>query len=97
MKQGAFALVTGCAGFVGSHLTQALLDRGVGVAGVDNFFSGFPHNMEGFERNPLFTFYEKSVTEEGLVGWIKDRSNRIVVDLPAPFGPMKPKISPSST
>lgn len=73
MRQGAFALVTGCAGFVGSHLTQALLDREVGVAGVDNFFSGFPHNMEGFRKNPLFTFYEKSVTQKGLVRWIKDR------------------------
>ncbi len=31
------ALVTGCAGFIGSHLTEALLGEGVAVIGVDCF------------------------------------------------------------
>lgn len=69
----AVALVTGCAGFVGSHLSLALLDKGVGVIGVDNFFSGYARNMDGFKNHPLFTFYERSVTEKNLFGWIKDR------------------------
>ena len=31
------ALVTGCAGFIGSHLTQRLLEQGTSVVGVDSF------------------------------------------------------------
>lgn len=67
------SLVTGCAGFVGSHLSQALLAKGAGVIGVDNFFSGHARNMGGFRDHPLFTFYERSVTEKDLFEGIKDR------------------------
>ena len=39
-------LVTGCAAFIGSHLTEALLDRGDAVLGVDAF-------TDYYERQPL--------------------------------------------
>lgn len=58
-------LVTGCAGFIGSHLTDSLLELGHIVIGVDNFFSGYPHNMEKFIENPDFYFWDMSVTENG--------------------------------
>ncbi len=65
-------LVTGCAGFIGSHLTQRLIDSGHMVVGVDNLFSGYLHNMEGFLDHPDFKFHEVSITEEGLLESLKE-------------------------
>jgi len=39
-------LVTGCAGFIGSNLIESLLDRGQKVVGLDNFSTGFWHNLD---------------------------------------------------
>jgi len=58
-------LVTGCAGFVGSHLCDALLALGCTVVGVDNFFSGHRRNMAAFADHPEFHFYETCVTNTG--------------------------------
>ncbi len=66
-------VVTGVAGFVGSHLTERLLARGIEVVGVDNFFSGYAHNMVGFKDHPAFTFYEKTITEPSLLERLKER------------------------
>jgi UDP-N-acetylglucosamine/UDP-N-acetylgalactosamine 4-epimerase len=38
-------LVTGCAGFIGSNLTELLINLGQDVRGVDNFSNGFRHNL----------------------------------------------------
>ncbi len=56
-------LVTGAAGFVGSHLCERLLTLGHAVVGVDNFFSGRPENLEPFGTHPRFFFHERSITE----------------------------------
>ncbi|MBU1230090.1 MAG: NAD-dependent epimerase/dehydratase family protein [Proteobacteria bacterium] len=63
---GKTCLVTGCAGFVGSHLTQKLLDMGHRVIGVDNFFSGNPLNMQAFITHERFQFHERSIAEPRL-------------------------------
>jgi len=39
-------LVTGCAGFIGSNLIESLLERGQKVVGLDNFSTGFWHNLD---------------------------------------------------
>ena len=39
-------LVTGCAGFIGSHIVETLLRNGQRVTGLDNFTTGFPCNLE---------------------------------------------------
>jgi UDP-glucuronate decarboxylase len=47
-------LVTGGAGFIGSHLCNQLLDRGDEVLCVDNFYTGTRHNVQALLSNPLF-------------------------------------------
>ncbi len=44
-------LVTGCAGFIGSNLLEALLKMGQQVVGLDNFATGFRHNLDEVHRN----------------------------------------------
>ena len=48
-------IVTGAAGFLGSHLCDSLLEKGYKVLGIDNFFRGKKENLP---NHPLFTFQE---------------------------------------
>jgi UDP-glucuronate decarboxylase len=56
-------LVTGGAGFVGSHLCKALLERGDHVVCIDNFISGRLTNIEPLKKNPEFDLLIHDVTE----------------------------------
>lgn len=55
-------LVTGGAGFLGSHLCKRLLDEGHEVLCVDNFFTGRRLNVAGFLDNPRFEMLRHDVT-----------------------------------
>lgn len=57
-------LITGAAGFLGSHLTDALLAEGNKVIGVDNFCTGSPANLEHLLRESRFEFLEQDVSKE---------------------------------
>ena len=57
------ALVTGGAGFLGSHLCERLLDDGYEVVALDNLYTGSLANIKSFENNPAFTFVKGDVTE----------------------------------
>jgi len=64
-------LVTGAAGFIGSHLCEALLARGDGVTGVDNFDPFYARNvkernLEGLRRQRGFRFVEADVARDPL-------------------------------
>jgi len=57
------SVVTGAAGFLGSHLTDLLLARGHKVIGIDNFVTGTVDNISHLAGNPSFKFIEQDVTE----------------------------------
>ena len=57
-------LVTGGAGFIGSHLCEALLGEGHQVTALDNLASGRVENIEHLKSDPNFSFVERDVTEE---------------------------------
>ena len=57
------ALVVGGAGFIGSHLCDALLAEGDRVICVDNFSLGFRENICGLEQNKNFILYEADVSD----------------------------------
>jgi UDP-glucuronate decarboxylase len=54
-------LVTGGAGFLGSHLTGRLLSMGHEVIVADNFFTGSKKNVQAFRQNPNFEFIRHDV------------------------------------
>lgn len=58
------ALVTGGAGFLGSHLCDKLLARGFEVVAMDNMVTGNPNNLAHLEGNSSFTFVHHDITEE---------------------------------
>ena len=66
-------VITGVAGFLGSHMAERLLQEDLRVIGLDNFLTGNERNIEYFQHNELFTFVESDVTE------------RITVDEPLGF------------
>jgi dTDP-glucose 4,6-dehydratase len=67
------ALVTGAAGFIGSHLSEALLDRGFSVVGMDNLLTGDLANIAHLSGRD-FTLVQHDVTNDiridGPLDWI---------------------------
>jgi dTDP-glucose 4,6-dehydratase len=67
------ALVTGGAGFVGSHLCEALLADGYSVVAADNLLTGRLANLEHLRNDPRFEFQQLDVSEPfdcGLVDYV---------------------------
>ena len=55
-------LITGVAGFLGSHLADKFLQEGFAVIGMDNFITGSKKNIEHLKKHPNFSFIEHDVT-----------------------------------
>src|SRR5687768_3056231 len=68
------SVVTGAAGFLGSHLTDLLISRGHRVIGIDNFVTGSLDNIAHLAGNRDFRFIQQDVTEflflEGPVDYV---------------------------
>ncbi|MFW9968136.1 MAG: GDP-mannose 4,6-dehydratase [Candidatus Thorarchaeota archaeon] len=60
------ALVTGCAGFVGSALVDHLLEKGYSVIGLDNFSVGLERNIESALMNPEFRLVTADIMDKDL-------------------------------
>ena len=67
-------LITGGAGFIGSHLADALVARGDSVVILDNLSTGNHHNIEHLIGSDLVTFYSGSILDSALV-------DRLVADV----------------
>src|SRR5689334_7107572 len=56
-------IVTGAAGFLGSHLCDALIAEGHAVVGVDNFLTGSEQNLAQLRKESRFEFHGHDITE----------------------------------
>lgn len=56
-------LITGGAGFIGSNLCEAILDKGYEVRCLDDLSTGKRENIQQFMNNPLFTFIEGDIRD----------------------------------
>ncbi|MCE9627951.1 MAG: GDP-mannose 4,6-dehydratase [Candidatus Eisenbacteria bacterium] len=70
-------LVTGGAGFIGSHLAEELLQRGHEVWALDDLSTGRLENIAGFERHSRFRFLEGNVMETALVHGLVAQCDRV--------------------
>lgn len=67
MSGEAKALVTGAAGFIGSHLVDRLLAQGHAVVGVDNLSNGRESNLAQARSNPAFAFHKADVADAAAI------------------------------
>jgi dTDP-glucose 4,6-dehydratase len=61
-------VVSGGAGFIGSHLCEALLDRGMRVLALDNFITGSRENLRSLEEHPDLEFRQADVNHGIFIG-----------------------------
>ena len=71
------ALVTGGAGFIGSHLTERLLNDGNNVAVIDNLSTGSLENIESFKNHAGFEFIEGDIRNVELMEPLVEQSDAI--------------------
>lgn len=81
------ALVTGVAGFIGSNLADALLDRGYAVRGVDNFETGRKQNLEPLQNADNFTFHETDIRDADAMTEITEGVNYVFHQAAVPSVP----------
>ena len=86
-------MVSGGAGFIGSHLCEALLDRGISVLALDNLLTGSLDNLRGLTDRPGFEFRKANVNEPVLV----DGDVRYVLHFASPASPPQYDANPIHT
>jgi dTDP-glucose 4,6-dehydratase len=85
--------VSGGAGFIGSHLSAALLDHGMSVLALDNLLTGSPDNVRGLLDHPDFEFRKANVNDEVVV----DGDVRFVLHFASPASPPQYDANPIHT
>ena len=71
------SLVTGGAGFIGSHLCEALAEQGDSVIILDDLSTGCRENIEYLSKQGLVEFIEGTVLDADLVSKLVERADRI--------------------
>jgi dTDP-glucose 4,6-dehydratase len=87
------AVISGGAGFIGSHLCEALLARGIAVLALDNFITGSSDNLRTLVDRPDFEFRQANVNEEVIV----DGDVRYVLHFASPASPPQYDSNPIHT
>ncbi len=87
------AIVAGCAGFIGFHLTKRFLNEGYEVVGLDNIVTGQKANVEELSKSRAFTFIKHDVVEPIAVDGPLDLvCNLACPASPVDFGPLRLEI-----
>ena len=86
-------MVSGGAGFIGSHLCEALLANGMRVLALDNFITGSGENVKALEGNPDFEFRQADVNQ----GVFLDGDVRYVLHFASPASPPQYDANPIHT
>jgi UDP-glucuronate decarboxylase len=84
-------LVTGAAGFLGSHLSESLITKGYEVVAVDNLFTGNMQNIQHLQEYANFSFLEHDICEP--INLIADG----IINLACPASPHHYQLSPVYT
>ncbi len=71
-------LITGGAGFIGSHLADALLRRGDSVSILDNLSTGSAENVRGLEGHPRYSFAQADLDDGAALDRLAGRADAIV-------------------
>jgi dTDP-glucose 4,6-dehydratase len=87
------AVVSGGAGFIGSHLCEALLEKGMRVLALDNFITGSPDNVRGLLDHADFEFRKANVNNEVVV----EGDVRYVLHFASPASPPQYDANPIHT
>ncbi len=86
-------MVSGGAGFIGSHLCSALLDAGMSVLALDNLLTGSRDNVRELQMRPDFEFRQANVNDEIVV----DGDVRYVLHFASPASPPQYDANPIHT
>ncbi|MEM0906222.1 MAG: UDP-glucuronic acid decarboxylase family protein [Pseudomonadota bacterium] len=85
------ALIAGCAGFIGSWLTDKFLEAGWSVTGIDSLFSGSRRNLKAAAGPQPFTFLEGDILDR------LDVESDLIVNLACPAAPPRYQSDPLYT
>lgn len=80
-------LITGVAGFLGSHLAKAILEKGDRVIGIDNLYSGKIENLVDIQSHPQFTFIQYDVSKIEVLDLEELQNVKEIYHLASPASP----------